>query len=763
MLNTIIYLIPISGLLALGFAFWRASWIRNQDYGTDRMNELSGYIREGAEAFLKREYQYLAVFVVAVAAILGVLYFQAGGVGNLSAGTMATVSVSFIVGAICSGLAGYFGMKVATLANVRTTNAARESLADGLEVSFAGGTVMGMSVVGLAVFGLGLLVVVFGNAFGVELAAPLGLVEEGTRTLSTEGQTYKGLINIVTGFSMGASSIALFARVGGGIYTKAADVGGDLFGKVEADLPEDDPRNPASIADAVGDNVGDVAGMGADLFESYIGSIIGAMVLGLIWAGSIGETHATRPVFLPLAIAAVGIVISIACTFLVSVESDDEDPSHALHRGTITAAVLTGAASIGLCYWAFPAGGVDLPIGGGETYNYAWWGPAVAIVGGLVVGTLIGKVTEYYTSDKYSPVQNISEESQMGTAPNIIAGVSLGMWSAGIPVVLITVAIGLAYSQAGLYGIALAAVGMLSTTGIQLAVDAFGPIADNAGGIAEMAELPDKVRERTDTLDSVGNTTAAIGKGFAIGSAALTALALFTAYTNQANLTGIDLLEPVVMIGVFLGAGMTFVFSALTMEAVGNSASTMIEELRRQWNNIDGIQTGDSEPEYTECISISTDAALKEMIVPGLMAIAVATAAGFYDPAMLGGVLAGVTTSGVAMAIFMSNAGGAWDNAKKYIEAGNFGGEGTEAHKASVVGDTVGDPFKDTSGPSLNILLKLMSITALVLAPLVATQQTGSEGGGQARLQQDRAQQTSLASADEADGDETASSEDQEG
>ncbi|MFB6263229.1 MAG: sodium-translocating pyrophosphatase [Bradymonadaceae bacterium] len=723
----ILYLIPAAGLLALLFAFWRAQWIESQDYGTERMNELSGHIREGAQAFLSKEYSVLSGFVVVVAALLAWVYYVAGGMGELSAGHMSMVAVAFIVGALCSGAAGYFGMRVATKANVRTTNAAREGLAPGLEVSFAGGTVMGMSVVGLAVFGLGLLALIFGQILpAVDLTQSIG-----SGAGATSAKSFKGFLTILTGFSMGASSIALFARVGGGIYTKAADVGGDLFGKVEYELPEDDPRNPASIADAVGDNVGDVAGMGADLFESYIGSIIGAMVLALPWAGAMANNNA---VFLPLIIAAVGIVISIACTFLVSVD-EDGDPSTALHKGTITAAVATAIAAYFLVTWAFPAGGVTIESTvTGKSVSFGQLGPFVAMVGGLIAGVLIGLVTEYYTSDHYTPVREISEESEMGTAPNIIAGVSLGMWSAGIPVLLIVCSIGLSYWAAGLYGIGLAAVGMLSTTGIQLAVDAFGPIADNAGGIAEMAELPDEVRDRTDTLDSVGNTTAAIGKGFAIGSAALTSLALFTAYAQQAGLTKIDILQPRVVVGIFVGAATTFVFSALTMEAVGRSASTMIEELRRQFREIDGIQTGDATPEYKECISISTEAALREMIAPGLLAIGVVVLAGYVfgppgianvlGPQMLGGILAGVTTSGVAMAIFMSNAGGAWDNAKKYIEAGHHGGDGSEAHKASVVGDTVGDPFKDTAGPSLNILLKLMSVTALVLAPIIAV------GGG---------------------------------
>jgi len=745
----IVYLIPAAGVLALLFAFWRAQWIQRQEYGTDRMNELSGHIRDGARAFLSKEYTVLSGFVLVVAILLAAVYYVNAGnlqVGSVTAPQMMLIAVSFVVGAICSGAAGYFGMRVATNANVRTTNAARKGLAPGLEVSFAGGTVMGMSVVGLAVLGLGLLSLLYG------MFIPGGLTASVEAVGSDSYGTFNGFLTILTGFSMGASSIALFARVGGGIYTKAADVGGDLFGKVEADLPEDDPRNPASIADAVGDNVGDVAGMGADLFESYVGSIIGAMVLALPWAAAM---NTNRAVFLPLLLAAVGIVISIACTFLVRVE-EDGDPSGALHTGTITAAVVMAIATFVLVKWAFPVDGVEPATAEGAVYSQL--GPFYAAVGGLVVGVLIGLITEYYTSDEYDPVREISEESEMGTAPNIIAGVSLGMWSAGIPVFLIVVAIGLSYYSAGLYGVGLAAVGMLATTGIQLAVDAFGPIADNAGGIAEMAELPDEVRERTDTLDSVGNTTAAIGKGFAIGSAALTALALFTAYAQQAGLDKIDILEPSVVIGIFIGAGTTFVFSALTMEAVGRSASTMIAELRRQFEEIDGIETGEAEPEYTKCIAISTEAALKEMIAPGLLAIGVVVVTGYVfgppvfgagaiGPAMLGGVLAGVTTSGVAMAIFMANAGGAWDNAKKYIEAGHHGGEGSEAHKASVVGDTVGDPFKDTAGPSLNILLKLMSVTALVLAPVVGVGAAGDSGSSQAGLDRPAAE-TGPASAD---------------
>jgi K(+)-stimulated pyrophosphate-energized sodium pump len=710
-----------AGIAALVYAAWRTSWVRKQDAGTDRMKELANDIQEGAMAFLRAEYKILAIFVAVVSALLGGIYFwQNGDISAQTGGTvepymMAMVAVAFILGALCSGAAGWAGMIVATDANVRTTNGAREGLSKALAVSFSGGAVMGMAVVGLALTGFVATLFIMNTAFFKVDFMLTGA--EATKSLVTVAP----LLAVATGFSLGASSIALFARVGGGIYTKAADVGADLVGKVEAGIPEDDPRNPATIADNVGDNVGDVAGMGADLFESYIGSIIGAMVLGVAWTGAIATSDSSAfaygPVLLPIAIAAAGIFISIGCTFLVSV-SEDGDPSHALHRGTNAAAFLTTLAIGGLTYLLIPQAGVKLA---GSDVTYAWWGPLAAVVGGLVCGVLIGKVTEYYTSDHYKPVQEVAEESKMGSAPNIIAGLGLGMWSTGIPVILITVSIAIAYFTSGLYGIALAALGMLATTGIQLAVDAFGPIADNAGGIAEMAELPSEVRDRTDKLDAVGNTTAAIGKGFAIGSAALTSLALFTAFTQQANLTeGINLLNPVVMIGVFLGAIMPFVFSAMAMKAVGRSAGAMIEEVRRQFREIPGLLEGTAKAEHAKCVEISTQAALREMIAPGALALTVATVAGFVSPLLLGGLLAGVTTSGVAMAIFMSNAGGAWDNAKKYVEQGNFGGKGSDAHKAAVAGDTVGDPFKDTAGPALNILLKLMSVVALVLAPIIA-------------------------------------------
>ncbi|MEZ4461038.1 MAG: sodium-translocating pyrophosphatase [bacterium] len=708
-------IVPLAGVLALVFAFWRASWVGKQEVGTELMAEIAGYIHEGAMAFLKKEYRVLGVFVAVVAVLLAVLYYtqapdnlaEMTGNANFTKATMSLVSLSFIVGALCSGLAGWFGMQVATKANVRTTNAARTGLAKALEVSFSGGVVMGMCVVGLGLLGLGSLLVAYDTILGVSFVTMF----TDPAKLAQDGASMTQLLSILTGFSLGASSIALFARVGGGIYTKAADVGADLVGKVEAGIPEDDPRNPATIADNVGDNVGDVAGMGADLFESYVGSIIGAMVLGIPWAMA---SNSAKPILLPMIIASMGIVISIIFTFAVRV-SEDGNPAKALHTGTVGAAVASAIATFFLVQQFIPEAGIVVE--GGHTYSQL--GPFWATIAGLAAGTAIGFVTEYYTSDHFKPVQNIAKESMMGTAPNIIAGLGLGMKSTGIPVVLIAGAILVAYSQSGLYGIALAALGMLATTGIQLAVDAFGPIADNAGGIAEMSELPKEVRGRTDKLDSVGNTTAAIGKGFAIGSAALTALALFTAFTQQARLPRIDLLDPNVMVGAFLGAIMPFLFSAMAMEAVGRSAGAMIEEVRRQFREIPGLLEGTARGEYGKCVEISTEAALREMILPGLMAVIVPVVVGFYSPTMLGGLLAGVTTAGVAMAIFMSNAGGAWDNAKKYIESGQHGGKGSEAHKAAVNGDTVGDPFKDTAGPALNILLKLMSVVALVLAPIL--------------------------------------------
>lgn len=703
------YAVPAMGVLGLLYTLVKFNWVSRQDAGTDRMKEISTYIAEGAMAFLKAEYKILTYFVVIVALLLGVM-------GYSDHNSHWSIAIAFILGAFFSALAGFIGMKVATKANVRTAQAARTSLKQALKVSFTGGSVMGMGVAGLAVLGLGGLFIILKMVF-----AP---------TQAVDSEEMKRAIEVLTGFSLGAESIALFARVGGGIYTKAADVGADLVGKVEAGIPEDDPRNPATIADNVGDNVGDVAGMGADLFGSYVATVLATMVLGREVTGTGGSVlndgyGGLSPILLPMLIAAMGILFSIIGTWFVKISDaagvGTQKVQAALNMGNWGSIVLTAVASYFLVNWLMPE---HMLLRGFDFTPNRIFG---AIMVGLAVGTLMSIITEYYTAMGKRPVMSIIRQSSTGHATNIIGGLAIGMESTLLPIIVLAGGIYGSYACAGLYGVAIAAAGMMATTAMQLAIDAFGPIADNAGGIAEMSELPKDVREKTDILDAVGNTTAATGKGFAIASAALTALALFAAFVGIAGIDGIDIYHADVLAGLFVGGMIPYIFSSLAIRAVGEAAMAMVEEVRRQFRTIPGIMEGTGKPEYDKCVAISTEASLKKMMLPGAIAILSPIIIGFiFGPEVLGGFLAGATVSGVLMGMFQNNAGGAWDNAKKSFETGvEINGEifykKSEPHKASVTGDTVGDPFKDTSGPSMNILIKLMSIVSLVIAPTLAT------------------------------------------
>ncbi|HET6232791.1 MAG TPA: sodium-translocating pyrophosphatase [Longimicrobiaceae bacterium] len=701
-MHPIVYLAPALGILALLYTLWRSSWVSAQDAGTEHMRTIAGYIADGARAFLLAEYKVLVIFAVIASLFLAYI-------GLNDDRSSPWIIGAFIVGAIFSAAAGNVGMRIATKANVRTAHAARTSLSKALEVSFAGGSVMGMGVAGLAVLGLGGLFIAFYYMFA-----------EGHGANSVE---MARALEVLTGFSLGAESIALFARVGGGIYTKAADVGADLVGKVEAGIPEDDPRNPATIADNVGDNVGDVAGMGADLFGSYVATILATMVLGREVIATGDNFGGMSPILLPMVIAGLGIVFSLIGIFCVRVK-EGGDVQAALNLGNWVSVALTAVGSFILIRMMLPEG--TMQIGRAGSVPFTRMGVFYAVAVGLVVGALMSLITEYYTAMGKRPVNTIVQQSSTGHATNIIGGLAMGMESTTLPILVLAGGIILSYQFAGLYGVAIAAAGMMATTAMQLAIDAFGPIADNAGGIAEMSELPPEVRQRTDILDAVGNTTAATGKGFAIASAALTSLALFAAFMGTANIDKIDISNARVLGGLFVGAMIPFLFSSLAISAVGRAAMAMVQEVRRQFREIPGIMEGTGKPEYDRCVAISTNAAIKEMLVPGSIALVAPVIVGFaMGPEVLGGMLAGVTVSGVLMAMFQSNAGGAWDNAKKSFEKGvmidgAMTYKGSDAHKAAVTGDTVGDPFKDTSGPSMNILIKLMSIVSLVIAPHIA-------------------------------------------